>query len=162
MHLGGLLPPLCTGFLVYLVVFITQKTFDYLKGSVNRSDLVFQNYDEIVDYETLSLEILPYTILYYTILYIGTKVPLLVPILFLEVYDMNSEDKCQLKVWVSHSCIDRLRKHITHKYPDFKKGWLSLEVENLINQDIARKETVLNNIDMIPRKYRRNSLISNP
>jgi hypothetical protein len=51
---------------------------------------------------------------------------------------MNSEDKCQLKVWVSHSCIDRLRKHITHKYPDFKKGWLSLEVENLINQGIAR------------------------
>jgi hypothetical protein len=51
---------------------------------------------------------------------------------------MNSEDKCQLKVWVSHSCLDRLRKHITHKYPDFKKGWLSLEVENLINQGIAR------------------------
>jgi hypothetical protein len=52
---------------------------------------------------------------------------------------MNSEDKCQLRVWVSHSCIDPLGKHIT-KYPDFKKGWLSLEVENLINQDIARKE----------------------
>ncbi len=51
---------------------------------------------------------------------------------------MNGEDKCQLKVWVSHSCLDRLRKHITHKYPDFKKGWLSLEVENLINQGIAR------------------------
>jgi hypothetical protein len=47
---------------------------------------------------------------------------------------MNSEDKCQLKVWVSHSCIDPLGKHIAHKYPDFKNGWLSLEVENLINQ----------------------------
>ncbi len=36
-------------FLVYLVVFITQITIDYLKGSVNRLELVFQNYDEIVD-----------------------------------------------------------------------------------------------------------------
>jgi hypothetical protein len=36
-------------FLVYLVVFITQKTIDYLKGFVNRIDLVFQNCEEIVD-----------------------------------------------------------------------------------------------------------------
>jgi len=36
-------------FLVYLIVFLTQKTIDYLKGSVNRIDLVFQNCEGIVD-----------------------------------------------------------------------------------------------------------------
>jgi hypothetical protein len=36
-------------FLVYLIVFLTQKTIDYLKGSVNRLDLVFQNCEGIVD-----------------------------------------------------------------------------------------------------------------
>lgn len=50
---------------------------------------------------------------------------------------MNTEEKQQLKVWISSSCIERLRRHITRKYPNFKKGWLSIEVENFINQGIA-------------------------
>lgn len=55
---------------------------------------------------------------------------------------MVNEDKSQLKVWVSRSCLDRLRKHITRRYPSFKKGWLSLEVENFINEGLANYNRV--------------------
>jgi hypothetical protein len=40
-------------------------------------------------------------------------------------------------VWLSPSCVDRLRRDVSSKYPSFKKGWLSQEVENFINQGLA-------------------------
>jgi hypothetical protein len=52
-------------------------------------------------------------------------------------HSSRSSQKEQLKVWIPSSCIDSLRKHIVRKYPGFKRGLLSLEVENLINEGIA-------------------------
>jgi hypothetical protein len=51
---------------------------------------------------------------------------------FFRWYQLNTEEKEQLKVWIPASCMQRLRRYISRK-----KGWLSIEVENFINQGIA-------------------------
>ena len=84
---------------------------------------------------------IPYHTIPYLLRYQGTKVGTIqyrrIYHTTYRKYHLNTEDKQQLKVWISSSCIERLRRHITRKYPNFKKGWLSIEVENFINQGIA-------------------------
>jgi hypothetical protein len=46
---------------------------------------------------------------------------------------LTVQDRKQLKVWLSSSCIESIWKHVGDKYPYYKKGQLGEETEFLIN-----------------------------
>jgi hypothetical protein len=50
---------------------------------------------------------------------------------------LKVQDKKQLKVWLSSSCIESIWKHMADKHPYYKKGQLGEDTEFLINLGLS-------------------------
>ena len=50
---------------------------------------------------------------------------------------MTREERKQVKIWLTPSCIENIWKDINNSYPRYKKGLMSEHVENLINRGLS-------------------------
>jgi hypothetical protein len=50
---------------------------------------------------------------------------------------MKREERKQVKIWLTPSCVENIWKDINDSYPRYKKGLMSEHVENLINRGLS-------------------------